>query len=352
MTIANTSGAILERYRYTAYGVPTFLNGAGAVIPATQITNATLFTGRRYDAETGLYYYRTRYLDPLAGRFNTRDSIGIWGDPGEMGNGYTYVGNDPIGETDPTGQYITCGGEMAGGWRVCCINGGTWGTCCPVRNDGQVGGCSSWGALSTSGTFSGTGGLTASGTGGSCGSSGSERALINTSRSNIKHQALTISPSSGNSFFDVFTELIASGSSGGTRGTEPWCLNHPLECALAGTAIGNPCSWAHPPAYCNNTAGSSASSLAGPGNSTDFTANGPIVALLRNISTGPGDIRLVISGGHGPVRPGPTNPDPFPGPQGPFGGGGWLIANKLNRGPCDGCGASYSNGEWHCDCGK
>jgi hypothetical protein len=27
-----------------------------------------------------LYWYRTRYLDPIAGRFTTRDTIGIWGE--------------------------------------------------------------------------------------------------------------------------------------------------------------------------------------------------------------------------------------------------------------------------------
>ncbi len=62
-----------------------------------------LFTGRRIDPETGLYYYRTRYVDPIAGRFTVRDRIGIWTDPLELGNGYSYVGNDPWVMLDPLG---------------------------------------------------------------------------------------------------------------------------------------------------------------------------------------------------------------------------------------------------------
>jgi len=45
-----------------------------------------MLNGRAYDPETGLYYYRTRYLDPCTGRFTIRDTIGIWGDPQNLGN--------------------------------------------------------------------------------------------------------------------------------------------------------------------------------------------------------------------------------------------------------------------------
>jgi RHS repeat-associated protein len=61
------------------------------------------FTGRRFDAETGLYYYRARYYDPQKGRFLQTDPVGYSADM----NLYTYVGNDPTDATDPTGKY-TC----------------------------------------------------------------------------------------------------------------------------------------------------------------------------------------------------------------------------------------------------
>lgn len=67
-----------------------------------------LFNGRRYDDETGLYYYRTRYLEPRAGRFTTRDPLGAWYDEANLGNGYAFVGNRPNTFVDPLGtQAVT-----------------------------------------------------------------------------------------------------------------------------------------------------------------------------------------------------------------------------------------------------
>lgn len=70
----------------------------------SQRCNPYLFTGRRYDDESALYYYRTRYMDPIVGRFTTRDTIGIWGDAANLGNGYAYVGHDPWSWIDPYGK--------------------------------------------------------------------------------------------------------------------------------------------------------------------------------------------------------------------------------------------------------
>ncbi|EFK4271856.1 RHS repeat-associated core domain-containing protein, partial [Escherichia coli] len=35
--------------------------------------------GQQYDEESGLYYNRHRYYDPLQGRYITQDSIGLKG---------------------------------------------------------------------------------------------------------------------------------------------------------------------------------------------------------------------------------------------------------------------------------
>jgi RHS repeat-associated protein len=101
--VTGTNGVVLEQYRYEDFGAPSFFNGAGTNIAGTQLGNNTLFNGRRYDPETGLSYYSTRYLDHAAGRFTTRDSIGIWGDRYNLGNGYAYVGNGPMTRVDPLG---------------------------------------------------------------------------------------------------------------------------------------------------------------------------------------------------------------------------------------------------------
>lgn len=104
IAVSNGSGVTAERYSYDAYGQPSFADGSGNVIIQSAIGNPYLFTGRRYDDETSLYNYRTRYLDPIAGRFITRDTIGMWGDVSNLGNGYTYVANSPVDWVDPFGK--------------------------------------------------------------------------------------------------------------------------------------------------------------------------------------------------------------------------------------------------------
>lgn len=54
--VTAAAGNVLEQYRYGDYGEPSFFDGAGTPLAGTQIGNLTLFNGRRYDPETGLYY--------------------------------------------------------------------------------------------------------------------------------------------------------------------------------------------------------------------------------------------------------------------------------------------------------
>ncbi len=70
------------------------------------VTNPYTFTGRRFDPESGLYYYRARYYDAKLGRFLSRDPIGF---EGSEWNLYEYVkgmptrGGDPYGLDGPFG---------------------------------------------------------------------------------------------------------------------------------------------------------------------------------------------------------------------------------------------------------
>jgi RHS repeat-associated protein len=96
--VARHGGAlVVERYAYQDYGEPTFLSGSTS-------GNSYLFAGGRWLEDVGLYDMRTRHLDPMSGRFISRDTIGIWGDEENLGNGYTYVGNMPDTHTDPLGE--------------------------------------------------------------------------------------------------------------------------------------------------------------------------------------------------------------------------------------------------------
>lgn len=90
--IIDSSGHILETYAYDVYGLPTTTGSLG---------NPYLFTGREYDPEVGLYYYRARYYEPRLGRFLTTDPIRRVADP----HLYAYVGNNPINYVDPLGLF-------------------------------------------------------------------------------------------------------------------------------------------------------------------------------------------------------------------------------------------------------
>jgi RHS repeat-associated protein len=111
--ITDESGAVVERYEYGDFGAVCIYDANGIEIPQSAVGNRYYFTGREYDPETGLYHYRTRYYDAIVGRFISRDMIGIWGDPYESGNPYSYVGNNPWTFTDPYG--FQAGGGGSGG---------------------------------------------------------------------------------------------------------------------------------------------------------------------------------------------------------------------------------------------
>ncbi|MEQ8820035.1 MAG: RHS repeat-associated core domain-containing protein [Sumerlaeia bacterium] len=115
--LTDEAGTLVEAYEYGPYGAHTRISdgpdGDSAVnwsaddtrtASAKSAFGATaLYTGQRWDAETGLHYYKRRYYDDGLGRFVSRDPIGTWGDYLAMGNGYGYVGNNSLVGMDPLG---------------------------------------------------------------------------------------------------------------------------------------------------------------------------------------------------------------------------------------------------------
>jgi len=92
IALSNASGDLTETYAYSPYG---------KVNQASSVGNPYRFTGRRYDPETGSYYYRARYYDPEIGRFLQVDPIGYVGGI----NLYGYVSNNSVNLTDPLGLF-------------------------------------------------------------------------------------------------------------------------------------------------------------------------------------------------------------------------------------------------------
>jgi RHS repeat-associated protein len=87
----DASGATTLTREYDPWGNP--LQGSA--------TSGYSFTGREWDAQTGLYYYRARYYDPILGRFVAEDPAGLAGS--DHGSLYAYASNAPVRLIDPAG---------------------------------------------------------------------------------------------------------------------------------------------------------------------------------------------------------------------------------------------------------
>ncbi|WP_237722460.1 RHS repeat-associated core domain-containing protein [Singulisphaera acidiphila] len=100
VAVANTTGAVQERYAYQAFGIPETLTPAFISQSGSSFGWETLFAGSRSDAGTGLYRVRYRDYNPRLGTWLQRDPEGI--DTGSL-NLYEYVDSNPINHIDPWG---------------------------------------------------------------------------------------------------------------------------------------------------------------------------------------------------------------------------------------------------------
>ncbi|MCU0713572.1 MAG: hypothetical protein MUC43_16045 [Pirellula sp.] len=75
--ITTSTGAVAERYAYTAYGQPTILNASCTPIgnQQSQIADRFTYTGSEWDETLGLYHFRARWMSGLSGRFLSRDPM-------------------------------------------------------------------------------------------------------------------------------------------------------------------------------------------------------------------------------------------------------------------------------------
>jgi len=97
--ILNTSGAIQQRFVYTAYGLPVFLNSSFTAASNTAAWEV-LYAGYRFEAGTRLYHVRHRVLNSLPGTWIQRDPL-LYADGLSL---YQYCNNSPLDLTDPTGE--------------------------------------------------------------------------------------------------------------------------------------------------------------------------------------------------------------------------------------------------------
>ncbi len=105
--ITNSSGEIVQRYDYESFGkIRSVKDAIGNDIASSPLVKTSFtFTGREWDEESGLYYYRARYYDPNIGRFIQRDPHpGVIGQPVTHNSKFIYGNNSPTNFVDPSGQ--------------------------------------------------------------------------------------------------------------------------------------------------------------------------------------------------------------------------------------------------------
>lgn len=94
--LTNGSATVTGTYSYDVFGAVRSQTGSSS--------NYWLFTGEQRDADSGLYFLRTRYYNPDIGRFLATDSYpGATMFPTSQ-NSYAYVKGSPVNWTDPSGR--------------------------------------------------------------------------------------------------------------------------------------------------------------------------------------------------------------------------------------------------------
>lgn len=102
IAIIDKTGTVVVEYTYDAWG-----NSAVEDISGIELgeRNPFRYRGYYYDTETELYFLKTRYFDPVIGRFMTIDSIAYLNPNATNGlNLYAYCNNNPVMRVDPTGN--------------------------------------------------------------------------------------------------------------------------------------------------------------------------------------------------------------------------------------------------------
>jgi RHS repeat-associated protein len=101
--ITGDNGAVIERTSFDPHGKRRNPNGQElTTTPSSQVNRG--FTNHEMDDEVGLINMNARLYDPVLGRFITPDPL-VEGIAGQDLNRYTYVRNNPLSLTDPTGNF-------------------------------------------------------------------------------------------------------------------------------------------------------------------------------------------------------------------------------------------------------
>ena len=131
IALTNVLGELVEKYRYTAFGLLTVLDAEGEE-KATPALSPWLYHGRLFEEASGLYWMRMRHYSPQLGRFLQPDPAGIAGGI----NLYAYSNNNPLRYFDPWGLWPAP--DASGS------SDGKYGEADPSRSNGNNDGQKGW----------------------------------------------------------------------------------------------------------------------------------------------------------------------------------------------------------------
>ena len=100
IALTDGTGAIEERYAYSAYGEPVFVSATGTVLTDSAKDNRYTYTGREWDGDLSLYHFRARMYDAASGRFCGKDPIGFLGSAFGL---FEFLESAPLVNSDPFG---------------------------------------------------------------------------------------------------------------------------------------------------------------------------------------------------------------------------------------------------------
>ncbi len=135
--LIDTSGTVQATYSYDPYGVTTAVGGPNSNLANT---NPYRYASGYFDTATGLYQYGQRYYQPSLGRWTQQDTLNMIGDPAN-GNRYTYTGDDPVNNVDPTGMcdgFFGCASAAASAVGNALSSAGSTAGCVRQNRRGQA----------------------------------------------------------------------------------------------------------------------------------------------------------------------------------------------------------------------
>jgi RHS repeat-associated protein len=100
VALIDTSGTVIERYAYDAFGVFTVLTGSWGSRSSSSYAWIYLHQGQRFDGDAGVYWADERVYSPTLGRWLQIDPIGFFSGDNNL---VRYVSNNPVLYTDDTG---------------------------------------------------------------------------------------------------------------------------------------------------------------------------------------------------------------------------------------------------------